>query len=102
MPIYGLYDSESEKEFDVFMSYSSLEAYLSENPHIIKVPCAPAIVSGVGGIKTDDGFKEMIGKIAKANPYTPLGQKEGSKGVTETKLRNAVNRVKSKVGVPLN
>ena len=55
---------------------------------------APAIVSGVAGIthKNDSGFNDMLGRIARANPHSPLGQTHGDKGVKATKVREAVNR----------
>ena len=45
MPTYVLTDTKTNKTFDKFCSYSNLEKYLKENPHIKKEISAPNIVS---------------------------------------------------------
>lgn len=81
------------------MSISASELFLEENPHIEKVPVAVNIVGGTGDrVKADSGMKEMISRIAHANPTSPLAKEYGSKGIRETKTRDAVDRIRKKAG----
>lgn len=78
------------------MSYSQRQTYLEENPDIEPVVTAPAIVSGVAGLthKNDSGFNDMMSRIAAANPTSPLAETYGSKGIKESKTREAVKKQK--------
>ena len=98
MPIYSIFNSETEEYDEVFMSYSSLQEHLKENPHLELIIHAPSIVSGVSGVthKLDSGFKDVMSRIADANPHSPLAQQYGDKGVKATKVREAVNRQKGR------
>ena len=53
MPIYIFKNTKTEETYEEFLSMSEREEYLKNNPDVIQVPTAPAVVSGVGGIKTD-------------------------------------------------
>jgi len=94
MPLYDLIDSETDEVHEVFMSYSKLEEYLKENPTLSQVPAAPSLVSGIAGIthKNDSGFNDMLSRIAEANPTSPLAETRGSKGIKESKTRDAVRK----------
>lgn len=74
-----------------------------QNPDIIQSVSAPAIISGISGVthKNDSGFNDMLSRVAAANPHSPLAEQHGSKGIKESKIRDAVKRVKKKVGGPL-
>ena len=52
------------------------------------------MVSGVAGIthKTNGGFKDMMSRVAAANPYSPLAKEYGDKGVIATKKRDLVDK----------
>lgn len=65
-----------------------------KDPNIKQEVTGAAIVSGIGGIKTDDGFKDIMGRIARANPTSPLAKEYGSKSPTDVKIREAVDREK--------
>ena len=81
------------------MGISESEVFLQNNPHIEKVPVACNLVGGTGDrVKPDSGMKEMISRIAHANPTTPLAATYGSKGIRETKTRAAVDKVRAKMG----
>jgi hypothetical protein len=94
MPLYDLIDSETNEIQEVFMTYSKLQEYLEENPTLSQMPAAPALVSGVRGIthKNDSGFNDMLSRIADANPTSPLAETRGSKGIKESKTRDAVRK----------
>jgi hypothetical protein len=95
MPLYTFYNEETDEYVEELVSISSKEQFLKDNPHLTQVIEAPAIVSGVGGvgqIKQDSGFKDLLNRIGNANPYTPLGFEHGDKGIKATKNREAVTR----------
>lgn len=96
MPTYLFKDKETGDVWEEFMSYTQRQAYLEENPDIEPVITAPAIVSGIAGIthKNDSGFNDMMSRVAAANPTSPLADKYGSKGIKESKTRDAVKRQK--------
>jgi hypothetical protein len=99
MPTYTFRDSTTGEEWDDMMSISEADAFLEQNPNIHKVPVAINLVGGVGDrVRTDSGMKEMLSRIAAANPTTPLAEKYGSKGIKETKTREAMKRVRNKLG----
>ena len=81
------------------MSISESELFIQENPHIEKIPVSCNIIGGHGDrVRPDSGMKEMISRIAHANPTSPLALEHGSKGIKESKTRAAVNKVRAKAG----
>ena len=66
MPIYTLRKISTGEEWDVNCTFHELSPML-EDDDVIKVLSVPKIVSGVGSnlSKTDDGWKETLGKIKK-------------------------------------
>ena len=96
MPLYEFVNTETGEKWDDYMSYDSYKAYLAENPHINPV-YSISIIGGTGDrIKTDSGFYDVLNRIAKANPHSPLGQTHGDKGTKASKTREVVNKHKSK------
>lgn len=98
MPIYTYYNPETEESWDELWSYDTHKQFLSDNPDIKQRFHAPNVVSGISGVthKTDSGFNDMMGRIAAANPTSPLAETYGSKGIKESKTRQAVNKAKAK------
>jgi hypothetical protein len=43
-------------------------------------------------------MKEILSRIAAANPTSPMAAEYGSKGIKETKTRAAVDKVRKKAG----
>lgn len=66
MPIYTLRRISTEEQWDVNCTFHELAPML-EDDDVIKVLSVPKIVSGVGNLnsKTDDGWKETLGRIKK-------------------------------------
>ena len=54
---------------DVFIKYSEVESYLTNNPTKIKIATSPSIISGVqsGSNKPDEGFRDILRTIKKNN-----------------------------------
>lgn len=96
MPLYEFVNTETGEQWDDFMSYESYKVYLAENPHINPV-YSISIIGGTGDrVKTDSGFGDVLNRIAKANPNSPLAQTHGDKGVKASKTREVVQKHKSK------
>jgi len=99
MPIYTFHDNNTGEQWDDLMGISEADVFLEKNPHIKKVPVSINLIGGVGDrIRPDNGMKEVFSRIAEANPTTPLAERYGSKGIKESKTRNALNRVRKKLG----
>jgi hypothetical protein len=99
MPTYIFRNKKTDEMFEEIMGISEMEEFLEDNPRYCIVPAAVPCVGGIAGVtyKNDDGYKEMISKIAEANPYTPLGQKERRKNAKEVATENAVNKWRKKM-----
>ena len=100
MPIYSFRNNKTGEEWEESMSYDESVKFLEDNPHFEKFPGgAPALVGGTGDrTKTDDGFKEVLSKIADANPNSNLASDYGKKDKKSVTVRNAVQRVQKKLG----
>lgn len=100
MPIYSFRNKETGEEWEEMMGISAAEQYLKENPNIERfISKAPGLVGGTGDrTKTDDGFKEVLSKIAHANPNSQLANTHGPKDKKSAAIRDSVQRVAAKVG----
>ena len=71
--------------------------YLKDNPDVIQVPTAPAVVSGVGGIKTDGGFNEVLSKISEAHPTSALAQRHTRRTGKQVKTQQAIAKHRKRI-----
>ncbi len=96
MPIYTYHNPETEQTWDELWSYDTHRQFLSDNPDIQQKFNAPNFISGIAGVthKNDSGFNDMLSRIAAANPASPLADSYGSKGIKESKTRDAIKRQK--------
>lgn len=103
MPIYHFRNKETGEVFEDMMSISSKEELLKNNSHIEQVPTGFTIVGGVGDnmdAKTDDGFKEVMAKIAEKNPGSPLADRYAkNKTIKRAKTESIVREHKKKFGI---
>ena len=68
MPTYTFKNNETGEEFEEFMSMSNLDDYLKSNPHLTTViNGAPALVSGRGMGKPDNGFRDLLKDMKKTH-----------------------------------
>lgn len=67
MPTYTLRNKSTQKTHDVICKYDELQEILKSDPDLIHVLTAPKIVSNVGSVKTDDGWKENLERIKKGS-----------------------------------
>ena len=77
MPTYTFRDKNTDEIFDKLMSWDARQKYLEENPNLEVVMGAPAMGDSVrlGIRRNDDGFKEVLSKISKANYKSNLKDK---------------------------
>lgn len=97
MPFYDFLNTETGEEWEQMMSYDSMKSLLAENPKIQIIYKSMNLVGGVGDrVKADAGFNDMLGRIARANPTSPLADNYGDKGIKATKSREAVRKQQKK------
>lgn len=66
MPEYTFEDTVTGEVIDVVLSLSEREQYLKDNPTKIQIIKPVGFIPGVG-MKPDDGFRDILREIKKAN-----------------------------------
>ena len=99
MPLYTFRDRRTGEEWDDLMSISEMEKF-TKKKNTELVPTSVGIVSSVGQLdsKIDDGFKEVLGKVADAHPHSPLADRYRKRGAKEAKTKAALEKIKKKYG----
>ena len=94
MPTYNFKNTKTGEEWEEFFTLSGKDLFLEQNPDIKQTPSMFSIsASGTGDrIKTDDGWKENLSRIAEAHPNTPLGHKYSKKTIKEQKTRQVLKK----------
>lgn len=67
MPTYTIEDTKTNKTYDVNVKWKELQELLVQHPHLRKVITAPNIIGGVGGFKTDSGWKDLLKTVKKGS-----------------------------------
>ena len=100
MPIYTFYNTRTKKTFDDMMSISEMEEYLTKNKHIRQRIGAVNIIGGIQGIthKPDQGFKEVLSKVAEAHPKSALAQRYGKKTIKQSKTEAVLAKHRKRRG----
>ena len=96
MPLYDFQDTETGEVFELQLKLSEREEFLKANPNVKQLLSAPRIVSGVDGLrKVDDGFKEVLSKVAEQNPQSNFGREINSaKSGMQGQVNKAVDKWK--------
>lgn len=96
MPLYDFRDNRTGEEWEAFMSYDSMKE-LTQSGDITIVYKNMAIIGGRGDrVKTDNGFKEVLSKVAEAHPNSALADRHGSKDNKTIKTREIIAKHKKK------
>ena len=99
MPIYQIENTITGEVEEQFISISAMEALISDNPHLRQIIGAPALIGGTGDrTRPPDGFKQVLSKIAEANPTSGLADTYGGKDKKSSAIRDSLKRVKKKLG----
>ena len=67
MPTYNIYDTKTKKTTSLFISIAEMETLVRDNPTKRVLPASPAIHSGRGMKKPDQGFRDILRTIKKNN-----------------------------------
>jgi len=92
MPTYTFQDTETGEVFDKILKISEKDDFLKSNPNLKSLVTGINIVAGVGGMKTDSGWKENLSRIAEAHPTSALADRYGSKSVKDVKTKQVINK----------
>jgi hypothetical protein len=98
MAKYTFLNTLSNNVEEHIVRISDYDSFIKDNPHLQRYfdPSDTLnIIGGVGGIKTDSGFKEVISKVAEAHPSSQLANKT----VTRTAAQVKTDQVKKKHGL---
>ena len=95
MPTYDFEDTKTGEIWTDMMSIADKEAYLKKNKHIKQ--CLSKInissgVMGVGQMKTDGGWKDMLSRIGDAHPGSKVHDIYGNKNTKDIKTRQVVKK----------
>ena len=99
MPTYDFKDTKTGKVWTDLMSIAEKGAYLKKNKHIKQLLTKINIssgVMGVGGLKTDGGWKEVLGKVSEKHPDSPLADRYSRKSIKDVKTRQVVEKHRHK------
>ena len=94
MPTYSFKNNDTGEEWEEFFSISGKSEYLEKNPNIKQLPSLISIVSDVGGIKNDGGWKDNMSRIAEAHPGSPLARRYGKKSTKDINTRQVLKKHK--------
>lgn len=103
MPTYNFRNKKTGEITEEFMSISAREEFLKKNknlePYIESAPMFNYSSTGFRSVseKTDNGFKEVMSKIAEKHPASPLADQYGKRTIKETKSRNVLEKHKKKI-----
>jgi len=93
VPIYVFYDTEKDETVEHIMSYTKLDEFKQNNPHLKQQITAMNIIGGTGDrVKTDAGMKEVLSKIGDAHPGSPVHERHGTKNIKREKSVNIVKK----------
>jgi len=90
MPRYDFLNTETNEIEEHMMSYTKLDEFKENNPHLKQQITALNIVGGTGDrVKTDAGFKEVLSKIGEGHPGSPLNT---NKSIKDIKTKEVVKK----------
>ena len=94
MPAYDFENLETGCIEERIMSYTKLEQFKKDNPHLKQVILTvPPTTGGVGDrVKTDAGFKEVLSKVGSNFPGSDLDRRYNGMSVKESKTREVVKK----------
>ena len=95
MPIYQFKDNDTEEVIEVSLRIAELDEFKKDHPNLTQMLTALNF-GNVGGIKTDDGWKEHMSRIAEAHPSSALASEYGKKDPKTVKTREVVEKWRSK------
>jgi hypothetical protein len=100
MPKYGWYDPETDKEFETDMKYEDMLQFKKDNPELeqrFNLNFVSSQYTTTGG-KMDDGWKEMLGRIADENPGSDMAEHGTRRTAKQVKTADAIAKNRKRLG----
>ena len=101
MPKYGWYDPETDKEFETDMKYEEMLQFKNDNPELeqrFNLNFVSSQYTTTGG-KMDDGWKEMLGRIADENPGSDMAEHGTRRTAKQVKTADAIAKNRKRLGI---
>ena len=94
MPTYRFYNKRTKEEYTDLMSISEMEEFIQKKHIKLLPPTQVNIVSSTGSLdsKTDNGWKEVLSKVAEAHPGSEVGNRYGRKSIKEARTAQVVKK----------
>ena len=94
MPSYDFLNTETNEVEEHTMSYTKLDEFKENNPHLKQqILGAPLTVGGVGDrVKVDGGFNDVLKKVASNHIDSPMGERYHRKSSKEVKTRETIKK----------
>ena len=94
MPSYDFLNTETNEIEEYTMSYTKLDEFKENNPHLKQqILGAPLTVGGVGDrVKVDGGFNDVLKKVASNHVDSPMGERYHRKSSEEVKTRETIKK----------
>jgi len=92
MPTYEFLNTETNEIEEHFMSYTKLDEFKENNPHLKQQIGSPNIVGRVTIRDKTGGFNEVLSRIGEANPASKLAETHGNKSIKRIKAEQVVRK----------
>jgi len=95
MPTYDFENTKTGEVTTEMMSIAELDEFKKNNPHMKQLISKVNIVSGVmgmGKMKTDGGWKDMLSRIGDAHPGSKVHDLYGNKSIKDIKTRQVLQK----------
>jgi hypothetical protein len=95
MPFYTFLDTTTNEVIEVKLSLSEYKQFNADNPHLTRyydISTIPSIVSGVCGIRNDNGWKEVLCKVSEKHSSSALAEKTLKKSIKQIKTQNIIKK----------
>ena len=95
MPTYDFENTKTGEVTTEMMSIAELDEFKKNNPHMKQLISKVNIVGGVmgmGRMKTDGGWKDMLSRIGDAHPGSKVHDLYGNKYIKDIKTRQVLQK----------
>jgi hypothetical protein len=94
MPSYDFLNTETGEVEELFMSFTKLDEFKKNNPHMKQQVSAPNIVGGTISVheNKDGGFNDMMQRIGDANPGSQVAKKYNKRTAKQVKVDQVANK----------
>jgi hypothetical protein len=95
MATYTFRNKETDEIVEHSIKMVDYDQFAKDNPNLERYytpGSALNIVGGVGGIKNDQGWKEVLSKVSEAHPNSTLANKTVSRSIKEVQTAAVVNK----------